>query len=321
MRTVVIPGTNLKASQICLGTVNFGVPLSQAESFRLMDEFVDKGGNFLDTARVYAEWLRGGANASESTIGTWMRRRGNRDKIMVATKGGHPNLATMNQSRLNPVAIRQDIEASLKFLQTDVIDLYWLHRDDVSQPASVILEMMNEQIRLGNIRFVACSNWTVERIRSASAHAAQHHLDDFVANQFMWSLAEPNRDAIADKTIVIASPSDLAYHRETQLPAMPYTAQAKGFFSKLATGQPQKANNLVYDNAINRRRFSRIQELSQRHDVSISAIVLGYLTSQPFPVFPIISASTLEQLNDSLSNTELTLSPEELAFLDALESV
>ncbi|MBC7814290.1 MAG: aldo/keto reductase [Burkholderiales bacterium] len=318
MRTIVIPTTNLKVSQICLGAVNFGAPLSQAESFRLMDEFVDKGGNFLDTARVYAEWLPGGANASESTIGAWMQRRGNRNKMIVATKGGHPNLSTMNQSRLNPDDIRQDIEASLKFLETDVIDVYWLHRDDTSQPVGSILEMMNEHIRLGNIRCVGCSNWTVDRIRAASTYAAQHHLSDFVANQFMWSIAEPNREAIADKTIVIANGSDLAYHRETRLPVMPYTAQGKGYFSKLAMGEPQHANKRVYDNAINRSRFIRIQELSRRHNVSISAVVLGYLTSQPFPVIPIISASTPEQLEDSLTSSKFVLSPEELAFLEAL---
>lgn len=318
MRMVDIPTTNLKVSQICLGAVNFGAPLSQAESFRLMDEFFDKGGNFLDTARVYAEWLPGGANSSETTIGAWMQRRGNRNQMIVATKGGHPNLLTMDQARLIPDDIRQDIEASLKFLQSDVIDVYWLHRDDTSQPVGSILEMMNEHIRLGNIRCVACSNWTVERIRAASIYAAQHHLSDFVANQFMWSIAEPYREAIADKTIVIASDSDIAYHRETQLPVMPYTAQAKGFFSKLAIGQPQHANKIVYDNAINRSRFMRIQELSHRHNVTVSAIVLSYLTSQPFPVIPIISASTPEQLEDSLSSSELVLSPEELAYLEAI---
>ncbi|MDZ4766982.1 MAG: aldo/keto reductase [Chloroflexota bacterium] len=317
MRTVVIPAGNLKVGQICLGAVNFGKPLSQAESFRLMDEFVDHGGNFLDSARVYAAWLRGGANASEKTIGAWMQRRGNRDKIIVATKGGHPNLATMDQARLTPRDLRHDIEMSLKYLQTDVIDIYWLHRDDPLQPVGAILDMLQAHIRSGNIRAIACSNWTADRIRAASAYARQHQLSDFVANQFMWSAAEPNRATVADKTIVIASESDLAYHRETLLPAIPYTAQARGFFSKLAAGNAQPANMVTFDNPINRRRFAHMQALSQQYEVSMSAIVLSYLTSQPFPVIPIISASTLEQLRDSLSSTELILSPEDLTTLEA----
>jgi aryl-alcohol dehydrogenase-like predicted oxidoreductase len=318
MKTVAIPAAKVHVSQICLGSVNMGVPLSQAESFRLLDTFTDRGGNFIDTARVYAEWRPGGANASETTIGAWMKQRGNRDKIVVGTKGGHPNLATMSQPRLTPQDIRHDIELSLKYLQTDVIDIYWLHRDDTLQPVSTILDMMQEHIDRGSIRALGCSNWTIDRIRAASAYAAEHHMAGFVANQLMWSLAEPNLGAIADKTMVIASEIDLAFHRETQMPLMPYTSQARGFFSKLASQEPQDANYRTYDNSINRRRFERVQELSRRHGVSISAIALSYLTSQPFPVIPIISASTPEQLEDSLSATNLILSHEDLAYLEAL---
>lgn len=315
MRTVLLPAGGLKVSQTCLGASSFGAPLSQAESFRIMDAFVDHGGNFIDSARIYAAWLPGGANASETTIGAWMQQRGNRDRVIVGTKGGHPNLATMNQQRLTPTDIRHDIEMSLKCLQTDVIDVYWLHRDDPNQPVSSILEMMDVHLREGSIRAVGCSNWTVDRIRAASAYTAEQRKNDFVANQFMWSLAEPNREAFPDKTMLIASERDLAYHRETQLPAIPYTAQARGFFSKLATGQAAKL--AAYDNPINRVRLARIQTLSQRYQVSISAIVLSYLTSQPFPVVPIISASTPEQLHDSLSSTDLVLPPEDLTYLEA----
>jgi aryl-alcohol dehydrogenase-like predicted oxidoreductase len=314
MKTVVIPAANLKVSQICLGTSNFGSSISQAEAFRLLDTYVDHGGNFLDTARVYAEWLTGGANASETTLGAWMQSRRNRDRLIVATKGGHPHLSTMHQPRLTPADIRHDIEMSLKYLQTDVIDLYWLHRDDVNQPVGAILEMMEAHIREGSIRAVGCSNWTVDRIREAASYASGHQLTGFVANQFMWSLAEPNREAVSDKTTVIASDADLHYHRETNLPAVAYTSQARGFFSKLASGQTPKQR--LYDNPLNRTRFLRVQELSRRYQVSIASIVLSYLTSQPFPTIPIISASAPEQLQDSLSNPDFVLPPEDLIYLE-----
>src|SRR5215218_9277291 len=129
----LLPHTQLMVSPICLGAVNFGVPLSQSDSFALLDAFFDQGGNFLDTARVYSEWRPGGANASESTLGAWMRQRGRRDSMVVATKGAHPDLKAMHIPRLSQADIQADIEASLKYLQTDVIDLYWLHRDDVNR--------------------------------------------------------------------------------------------------------------------------------------------------------------------------------------------
>lgn len=315
MKKITLPHTGLTVSQICLGTVNFGKPLVPAEAFALLDAFVEQGGNFLDTARVYADWLPGGANASESTIGAWQKQRGQRDKLVLATKGGHPRLQTMHISRLSHQDIQSDLEASLKYLQTDVIDLYWLHRDDVRLPVSDILETMNEQVQSGKIRYFGCSNWTVERIRAAMTYAAEHHIAGFVANQPMWSLAEPNREAFPDKTIVMMNAATLAFHHETRMPVIPYTTQARGFFQKLTAGRLKESDQKQYDNVINRARYERVHELSRRHHVTPTAIVLSYLTSRPFPVVPIIGASNLQQLNDSLKDSDVVLSPDELTYL------
>lgn len=319
MKTRLLPQTNLTVSQICLGTANFGVPLSQSDAFLLLDTFIDRGGNFIDTARVYAEWLPGGANASESTIGAWMKQRGNRDKVVLATKGAHPDLKTMHIPRMSRADIQHDIEASLRYLQTDVIDLYWLHRDAVNVPVGEILEMLNEQMQAGKIRYFACSNWTVERLQAAIDYAQAQQIMGFVANQPMWSLAEPNRDAVGDKTVVIMDDDTLAFHRATNFPLIPFSSQGRGFFQRFAAGQVKDRDLSLYDNPINRVRAERIQELSKRHNVNMGAVVLSYLTSQPYPVFPIIGASSLDQLMDSLQYPDLTLSPDELVYLERVE--
>jgi aryl-alcohol dehydrogenase-like predicted oxidoreductase len=312
-----LPGTALNVSEICLGSVNFGMPTHQAESFALMDAFVAAGGNFIDSARVYCDWLPGGANISETTVGNWVKARGNRANIVLATKGAHPRLETMHIPRMSPADIREDVEASLKYLQTDVIDVYWLHRDDVSRPAGEILETLNEHIKAGELRYIGCSNWTVARILEANDYAAAHGIPGLIGNQPLWSLAEINRDAVGDQTLVIMGDEELEFHRATKMPVIPYTSQGKGFFKKLAENRVSANEAKQYDSPLNRTRYDRIRELSQRHNVSISAIVLSYLTSQPFPVVPIIGTKDMAQLTDSIEFAELRLSPDEVDYLSA----
>lgn len=316
MKYIQLPEADLSVSQICLGTVPLGSKLDQDASFALLDTYAENGGNFIDTARVYSAWLPDGADTSEKTIGAWISARGNRDEIVLATKGAHPDLKSMTTPRMSPADIQFDIEASLRCLQTDVIDIYWLHRDDVTTPAGEIIEMMNEHIKQGTIRYVACSNWSVNRIKEANDYAREHSLAGFVANQPMWSIAEPNRENIGDKTIVVADDEDIAFHRQSQMTMIPYTSQAKGFFSKLEEKRAKESDLKTYDNPTNHARFQRILELSKKHNVTVSTIVLSYVTSQSFTAVPIIGARTIEQLTDSLQDSDLRLNADEVAYLE-----
>lgn len=318
MRSLTIPGTTLNASQVCLGTGNFGTEVPEADAFMLMDAFAEAGGNFFDTARIYASWLPNGANASERTLGAWLRQRGNRDQMIVATKGAHPDLKSMHIPRMSRAEIEHDVHASLKYLQTDVIDVYWLHRDDVQRPVSDILESLNAQVGAGHLRYFGCSNWSVPRIQEATRYAQENGLDGFIANQPMWSMATPNHEAIGDKTLAIMDNATLGFHRESGMPVIPYTSQGRGFFSKLAQNRLKESDTRQYDNPTNRARFAQAQTLAQQHGVTISTIALSYLMSQPFPVVPIIGAKNSEQLHDSLQHVDFRLSPEELtALIDA----
>lgn len=315
MRRVTIPATDLTVSPVCLGAGSFGSSVSRDDAFALLDAFAAAGGSFLDTARIYAAWLPDGANASERTLGDWLRHTGLRDRTIIATKGAHPDLKTMHISRLAPQDIAQDVSESLHHLQTDRIDLYWLHRDDPAVPAGEIIDALNEHIRAGRLRYLGCSNWTPERIQQANTYAQAHGLAGFVANQPLWSLAEPNREAISDKTLVIMGAEDYAFHRESGMAVIPFTSQARGYFTKLAHGTLKEADRRQYDSPLNRERARRASELAARHDVSITTIALSYLTSQPFPTVPIIGPKTLDQLQDCLRDIDLRLTPDELAYL------
>ncbi len=317
MKHLTIPQTNLSVSQICLGTGSFGSAVSEADAFKLLDAFVEAGGNFIDSARIYASWLPDGANASERTVGNWLVSRGLRDQMIVSTKGAHPDLSSMHISRLSREDIHADIQDSLKYLQTDHIDVYWLHRDDVQRPVADILGTLNDEAAAGTIRYFGGSNWTVARLREATAYAQKAGVMNFIGNQPMWSMAEPNRDAIGDKTLVQMDEEAMQFHRETGMAVIPYTSQARGYFTKLAHNTLKEGDTRQYDSDLNHTRFERAQELAAKHNVSVTSIALSYLTSQPFTVIPIIGAHTPQQLADCLSDTDLQLSPEELSYLKA----
>ncbi|MEP7294163.1 MAG: aldo/keto reductase, partial [Chloroflexota bacterium] len=234
MRRVQIPATDLSVSPICLGTSGFGASIPEPQAFELLDAFVAQGGNFIDTALIYSDWLPVPKSITEKTLGTWLRQRGSRAQLVIATKGAHPELATMHIPRLSPAEIISDLNKSLANLQIDTIDLYWLHRDDPQIPVSEIIDSLHQQVEAGKIRCFGCSNWQVDRIAEAQEYAARRGFQGFVANQPMWSLAEPNLDALPDKTLVALDSEGNAFHRRTKLAAVPYTSQAHGFFTKLA---------------------------------------------------------------------------------------
>lgn len=322
MKYLSLPHTTLTPSVICLGTGDFGSGISAERADALLDAFVEAGGNFMDTARIYAAWIPGGMGLSERTIGAWLRRRGARDRLVLATKGGHPELATMRISRLSPAEITADLLASLEALGTDVIDLYWLHRDDPAVPVGEILGVLNEQISAGRIRAIGASNWAIERLAQAATYAQAHGLIGFCANQVGWSLAQVNPQAASVEGMRAMDAATLDYHRRTQMPVVAYSSQAQGFFSgkyRPDLDRPrtpkEEAIARTYFSPENFARLARAETLAARYGRTPNEIALGYLLSQPFAVYPIVGCRSVEQVQASSAAADLHLTAEEVAFL------
>jgi aryl-alcohol dehydrogenase-like predicted oxidoreductase len=319
MERRTLPGTELAVSELCLGTGSMGSTLPQDEAFRLLDLFVDLGGNFLDTALVYANWLPIERSISEKTLGVWMRARGNRDKIVVATKGAHPELSTMDVPRMSPEEIAGDVDASLRHLQVETIDLYYLHRDDPGRPVEEIVETLQAQVAAGKIRYAACSNWSADRIASAQGYAHEQGHDGFAADSMLWNAAVVNPEPVAEQTMVAMNACLHRFHAESGMAAVPYSSQAGGLFQKMASGaldRTRAAGSRMYPLDENERRFARIQHLAAESDLSITQVVLGYLLSQPFVTVPVVGSHTPAQLRDTLSAAGVRLSPAQVAVLE-----
>lgn len=325
MRTLTLPGTTLNASVLCLGTNRFGSELDARASFALLDAFLAAGGNFIDTARIYADWIPSAPrSASEKTIGAWLTAGRRRGHVILATKGGHPDLAAMHRPRLARRDLEQDVNASLRDLQTDVIDLFWLHRDDPARPVGDILESLNGLQRAGKIRYFGCSNWRAPRLREAQAYAQAHGLAGLAANQPQWSLATPNRAGLSDPDrLVVFDAGAYAYHRSAGLAVVPWSAQGQGYFDKLdrlgAAGLAE-ADRRKYHSPANEALYPKVKALAERHRTTVGAIALGYLLAQPFPVYPVIGPRTPEQLQSSLAALSVALTGDDLAGLEPTQS-
>jgi aryl-alcohol dehydrogenase-like predicted oxidoreductase len=283
MQRVRIQKTDLHASIIVLGTDYFGSTVSREDSMRLMDHYLEAGGNVLDTAESYACFVPGGDHQSELTIGAWLHDRRVRDRVIISTKGAHPKMATMHIPRMSKAEIQFDLDSSLQRLGVERVDLYWLHRDAPGYPVEEILQSLASFRQAGKIRHAGFSNWTQRRAEEARQAAQRASIEGFVASQNMWSLAQGNV-AELDLTRAYIDEPFAQWHQQHGLSAFPFITQAGGYFRRLEQGtldRLPKDDRLrrMFDHQENRERFQRIRRLQQKTGLSTAQIVLGYLTS------------------------------------------
>jgi aryl-alcohol dehydrogenase-like predicted oxidoreductase len=301
-----IPDTDLNVSRLCLGGNRLGGALDQDASFALLDAFVEAGGNFIDTAHVYADWLPGvERSCSEKTIGRWRRSRGE-PHVVIATKGGHPLLADPSVRRLDARSLREDAEASRDHLGVPRSDLYYLHRDDPERPVADILAALEELRQKGVVRHYAASNWSAVRLAEAAKTAAAHGWSGFVANQPEWSLATRNPGS-APADLLALDAAMAAFHARTGTALVPYSAQAQGYFDK-APGQLTAATARTYDNPRNRALGEVLSEAAARLGGSPTGVMLAAMLRAPFPVIPVVGCRTPGQVRASFASLALPLS-------------
>ncbi|MCU6709595.1 aldo/keto reductase [Paenibacillus sp. J5C_2022] len=315
MKPYVLPGTELTVSGISLGASSFGSEVDAEGSFRQLDEYVAHGGNFLDTARTYGQ-----GHISERTLGDWMAERGNRNEIVLATKGGQelgpPYVRTLRYKQLS-----RQIDESLNHLRTDYIDLYYLHVDDRSVPVEEIIDLLNDKVQEGKIRYAGCSNWGADRTDEANAYAARTGQAGFVVSEIEYSLAAVNHPNDPGTNNIWMDGAMREFHRRTGLSVCAYSPQARGFFTKLVElGEAGIGDSMhkQYYSPRNLDMLERLRKLSAESGYSVPMLAIAYICHQQrdFVTIPVISCLNTEQLRECLMADSVELDAGMLAYLE-----
>jgi len=303
--------SDLMVSPLCLGSNVFGWTADEATSFRILDAFVEGGLEFIDTADVYSSWAPGNRGGeSETIIGKWMKARGNRHSLIIATKVG----SDMGEGRkgLSKAYIRRAVEDSLTRLQTDYIDLYQSHRDDEDTPQAETLVAYQELIAAGKIRVIGASNFTAARLTSALEISAKEGLPRYESLQPQYNLydrAEYEQDL---------EPTCL--HHEVGV--IPYHGLASGFLTgkyraESDFGKSVRGQRMVdYLNDRGRRVLAMLDEVSADMKATPTQVALAWLMARPSITAPIASATSVEQLSDLIAATRLELDSSTIEKLD-----
>jgi aryl-alcohol dehydrogenase-like predicted oxidoreductase len=304
-----IPGVGDRISRLVLGSDAISsARMDQATG--LLETFVAAGGTAIDTARSYSD------GASEAAIGAWLHRRGRHDDLTIITKGAHPKSDGL--PRVTPSAIESDLAQSLETLGIDRVDLYLLHRDDLSKPVGPIVETLDSARSAGKIRAAGASNWTTERIVEANAYAAECGLAGFVAGSPNLALAVGSEPMWPGCLIASGDSAALAWYREQQFPLLSWSSQASGFFSgRFSPGSitdPHVAR--VYYRSDNWERLRRAREFASRRGCTPTQVALAWVLHQAFPTFALIGPRTVSELEDCLGALEVELTAPECAWLN-----
>lgn len=302
MKQIKLGNTDLEVSEVCLGADGFGSKLPRELAFQVLDRFRDGGGNFIDTANIYVRDFDAGYSKSERILGEYLKSRG-KDSLIIATKGAHPNPKTMHTSRISRDEISRDIDESLDSLGLEVLDFYWLHRDNPEMPIGEIIELMEDFVRDGKIRYYGGSNYSVDRVSEGTRYAAEHNLHGFSAISNMWSPAVQNagHPLSADDTLVCFDDSRLDVFRGSSVAFVPYNSTAKGWFAKRAAGIRNERLDSVFDNETNLALLSKLETTAQNEEISVQTALLRHIRKYPVQIVPVTSVSKIEQFDDLLS--------------------
>ena len=282
---------------LALGTAPFGTGIPKDTAFAILDAFTDLGGNLIDTAAVY------GMGVSEQTLGEWMRLRQSRDRVVISTKGGHPSIPDWAR-RITEEDIRADMEDSLRYLGTDHVDIYFLHRDDESKPVEDIMPILDTLVREGKTRLIGASNWTVARINEANAFARSNGMAEFSVSQIFHNAAFINKEGVYDPTLVAMDSTEHEGYEVNGIPVMAYTSQAQGLFSHIRhKGYEGLTEGMTrtYLNPATRERAERILAVAAKTGISPTAVSLAFLLhDRRVKTFPILGISRVERLEEAI---------------------
>ena len=304
-------GMNL--SKIGLGTGRFGTVVSKEMSFEMLDMFYEHGGNVIDTARNYYEWVENGRGKSEQTIGAWIAERGIRDKVYISTKGGVRNEGKNFYMNLSKENLLEECRQSQEVLQTEYIDIYLLHRDEPERSVGEIIESLQAVQEQGKVKVLGVCNWSAKRVKKANDYAGKNGLTPISIVQTWWSIAAYTPNMWNDPTTTWMDGEMYGYLKKNKLLGMAYTSQAKGFFQKAIRDGYENVNDFLKHRIVtdeNLRRLALIQDYCNQKSVSPTAVVNGYITDNDVDGIALVSCSKLEQMEDILEHCDVSVEAE-----------
>ena len=302
MQKIKLNKTDLMVSPVCLGADRFGSARDKDTAFEMLDRFLEAGGNFIDTASLYARDFEAGISRSEEVLGQYLKARPGAD-IIIATKGGHHELSTM-RTRINREEIVADLDESLRTLGLDHIDFYWLHRDRPEIPVEEIVDILEDQVKAGKIRFYGGSNYALERLQTADAYAKSIGVQGFsgVSNHYTPAVETPGCPLYNDNTLVTDTTDILPEYAKLGLAYIPYGSTAKGWFAKSLTGDASERAVKSFENETNRALRDLLVKKAEAENVPVQTALLRYMAEHGekigLQIVPITSCSKLEQLED-----------------------
>lgn len=304
--------SDLLVSPIAFGGNVLGWTLNERESFKILDRFLEAGFNFIDTADSYSRFAPGNQGGeSETIIGNWLRQNGKRKEVIIATKLG----SDMGDDKkgLSAKYIKQAIEASLKRLQTDYVDLYQSHYDDPDTSSEETMTAFNDLVREGKVRYIGASNFTAERIRQSNEFARKNSLAQYICLQPLYNLYDRQKFETDYAHLV----------KDEQLAVIPYYALASGFL----TGKYRSEDDVnksprgkgVKDKYLNERGnriLSAMDRIADALQIKLSQVAIAWLLHKPLVTAPIASATTEQQLDELVHAATVRLDDAQLKELD-----
>ena len=295
---IKLANTDLTIYPLCLGGNVFGYSADKENSEAVLSFYADNGGNFIDTADMYSQWAPGHIGGeSETIIGNWMKKRGNRSQMIIATKVGKLD----TKPGLSPSNIISACEDSLKRLGSDYIDIYYAHQDDLDTPIEQSLGAYDSLIKAGKVRYIAASNFTHERLQESLDISKELNLASYIASQDQYNLMDRDYENSLMPTL-----------KSNGLSQIPFYGLARGFltgkYRKGKTVESIRANGVATNYANDRgwAILEKLDQIAQDKNTSVAAVALAWLRAQETVSAPIASATKLEQIKEIMPIVELS---------------
>jgi aryl-alcohol dehydrogenase-like predicted oxidoreductase len=303
--------SDLETAPLIFGGNVLGWTMDEKHSFEVLDTFVAAGLNMIDTADIYARWATGAGGESETVVGNWLRSRKNRQQVIIASKVGM-DMGGGNTG-LSKKYILKAVEASLKRLQTDHIDLYQSHKDDETVPVEETLDAYQQLIKEGKVRYIGASNFSAERLQQSLDVAKRFHLPQYQTLQPHYNLCERSIfEGPLEKLCV-----------ENKLGVIHYFPLASGFLTGKYRSEQDFSKSVrggSMSKFMNEKSFKilkALDEVAARHKATPASITLAWYMARPSISAPIASATSVGQMRDLVRATELELSQQDIEYIDA----